>query len=102
MKNPHDIILRPVLTEKSYDGMADKRYVFEVAINANKIEIKQAVEAAFGVKVESVNTLRTLGKIKRQGRYAGRTPEIKKAYVTLKEDSKTIEFFDGMAQYQGG
>lgn len=72
MKNPHDIILRPVLTEKSYDGMADKRYVFEVAINANKIEIKQAVEAAFGVKVESVNTLRTLGKIKRQGRYAGR------------------------------
>ena len=96
MKNPHDIILRPVLTEKSYDGMADKRYVFEVAINANKIEIKQAVEAAFGVKVESV--LRTLGKIKRQGRYAGRTPEIKKAYVTLKKDSKTIEFFDGMAQ----
>ena len=102
MKNPHDIILRPVLTEKSYDGMADKRYVFEVAINANKIEIKQAVEAAFGVKVESVNTLRTLGKIKRQGRYAGRTPEIKKAYVTLKDDSKTIEFFDGMAQSQGG
>ena len=98
MKNPHDIILRPVLTEKSYDGMADKRYVFEVAINANKIEIKQAVEAAFGVKVESVNTLCTLGKIKRQGRYAGRTPEIKKAYVTLKKDSKTIEFFDGMAQ----
>ena len=98
MKNPHDIILRPVLTEKSYDGMADKRYVFEVAINANKIEIKQAVEAAFGVKVESVNTLRTLGKIKRQGRYAGRPPEIKKAYVTLKKDSKTIEFFDGMAQ----
>ena len=98
MKNPHDIILRPVLTEKSYDGMADKRYVFEVAINANKIEIKQAVEAAFGVKVESVNTLRTLGKIKRQGRYASRTPEIKKAYVTLKKDSKTIEFFDGMAQ----
>ena len=98
MKNPHDIILRPVLTEKSYDGMADKRYVFEVAINANKIEIKQAVEAAFGVKVESVNTLRTLGKIKRQGRYAGSTPEIKKAYVTLKKDSKTIEFFDGMAQ----
>ena len=102
MKNPHDIILRPVLTEKSYDGMADKRYVFEVAINANKIEIKQAVEAAFGVKVESVNTLRTLGKIKRQGRYAGRTPEIKKAYVTLKEHSKTNEYIDGRAQYQGG
>ena len=98
MKNPHDIILRPVLTEKAYDGLADKRYVFEVAIGANKIEIKQAVEAVFGVKVASVNTLRTLGKIQRQGSYAGRTPEIKKAYVTLKEDSKTIEFFDGMAQ----
>ncbi len=98
MKNPHDIILRPVLTEKAYDGLADKRYVFEVALDANKIEIKQAVEAVFDVKVESVNTLRTLGKIKRQGRYSGRTPEIKKAYVTLKKDSKTIEFFDGMAQ----
>ncbi len=98
MKNPHDIILRPVLTEKAYDGLADKRYVFEVALDANKIEIRQAVEAVFGVKVESVNTLRTLGKIKRQGRYSGRTPEIKKAYVTLKKDSKTIEFFDGMAQ----
>ena len=69
-----------------------------MALNANKIEIKQAVEAVFDVKVESVNTLRTLGKIKRQGRYSGRTPEIKKAYVTLKKDSKTIEFFDGMAQ----
>ena len=98
MKNPHDIILRPVLTEKAYDGLADKRYVFEVAIGANKIEIKQAVEAAFGVKVESVNTLRTLGKIKRQGRTQGRTAEVKKAIVTLKEDSKTIEFFEGMAQ----
>ena len=98
MKNPHDVILRPVLTEKAYDGFADKRYVFEVAIGANKTEIKQAIEAVFDVKVKNVNTLRTLGKIKRQGRYAGRTPEIKKAYVTLKEDSKTIEFFDGMAQ----
>ena len=68
------------------------RYLFA------EVVAKQAVEAAFGVKVESVNTLRTLGKIKRQGRYAGRTPEIKKAYVTLKKDSKTIEFFDGMAQ----
>ena len=98
MKNPHDIILRPVLTEKAYDGFADKRYVFEVAIGANKTEIKQAIETVFDVKVENVNTLRTLGKIKRQGRYSGRTPEIKKAYVTLKEDSKAIEFFEGMAQ----
>ncbi len=97
MKNPHDIILRPVLTEKGYDGIADKRYVFEVAVNANKVEIKKAVEAVFkGIKVQRVNTLRTMGKIKRQGRTAGRTPEVKKAYVTLTEDSKPIEFFEGM------
>ena len=99
MKNPHDIILRPVLTEKGYDGIADKRYVFEVAISANKTEIKQALETVFkGIKVDKVNTLRTLGKMKRQGRTAGRTPEIKKAYVTLTKDSKTIEFFEGMAE----
>ena len=98
MKNNHDIIRRPVLTEKAYDGFADKRYVFEVDIHANRTEIKKAVEEVFGVKVEKVNTLRTLGKIKRQGKYSGRTPEIKKAYVILKKDSKEIEFFDGMAQ----
>ena len=98
MKAFEDVIIKPVLTEKTYATISDKRYCFVVDRKANKTEIKQAVEAAFGVKVESVNTLRTLGKIKRQGRYAGRTPEIKKAYVTLKKDSKTIEFFDGMAQ----
>jgi len=98
MKDPHDIILRPVLTEKAYDGLADKRYVFRVHPSANKIEIRKALESIFGVKVEKVNTLRTLGKIKRQGKTQGRTPEIKKAYVTLKKESKTIEFFDGMAQ----
>ena len=99
MKNPHDVILRPVLTEKGYDGIADKRYVFEVAISANKTEIKLALESIFkGIKVDKVNTLRTLGKMKRQGRTAGRTPEIKKAYVTLTKDSKTIEFFEGMAE----
>jgi large subunit ribosomal protein L23 len=98
MKDPHDIILRPVLTEKGYNGIADKRYVFEVALDANKIEIKKAVEKVFpGIKVASVNTLRTLGKIKRQGMHSGRTPEIKKAYVTLTQDSKPIEFFEGMA-----
>lgn len=95
MKNPHDIILRPVISEKAYSKINDKRYVFVVAKDANKIEIRKAVEAVFDVKVDSVNTLRTLGKIKRQGRYSGRTPEIKKAYVTLKPDSKTIDFFDG-------
>ena len=98
MKSAYDIILRPVLTEKSYDGMADKKYVFEVAINANRTEIKYAIEEIFGVKVESVNTMRQEGKLKRQGRNEGRRPERKKAYVTLAEGSKTIEFFEGMAQ----
>lgn len=97
MKDPHDVVLRPVLSEKAYDGFADKKYIFEVHPSANKIEIRQALESIFGVKVEKVNTLRTMGKIKRQGKTSGRTPEIKKAYVQLKEDSKTIEFFDGMA-----
>ncbi len=101
MKNPYDIIKRPVLTEKAYEGIEDKRYVFEVDIHANKAEIKAAIETVFaddGVKVDKVNTLRTIGKIKRQGRTQGRTPETKKAYVTLKKDSKPIKFFEGMAQ----
>ena len=96
MKSPYDIIIRPVLTEKSYDGMADKKYAFEVAIGANKTEIKKAVETIFDVKVESVNTMRIEGKLKRQGRTQGRRPERKKAYVKLTEGSKTIEFFEGM------
>ena len=98
MKSPYDIIIRPVLTEKSYDGMADKKYAFEVALGANKTEIKKAVETIFDVKVESVNTMRIEGKMKRQGRTQGRRPERKKAYVKLTEGSKTIEFFEGMAQ----
>ncbi len=98
MKTAYDLIIRPVLTEKSYASIADKKYVFEVAVNANKTEIKAAIEEIFGVKVESVNTMRIEGKMKRQGRTQGRTPEIKKAYVTLKKDSKAIEFFEGMAQ----
>ena len=93
MKTAYDIIVRPVLTEKSYDTIADKKYVFVVDIHANKTQIKAAVE-----EIDSVNTLRTMGKMKRQGRTQGRTPEIKKAYVTLKKDSKPIEFFEGMAQ----
>ena len=98
MKSPYDIIIRPVLTEKSYDAMNDKRYTFEVAVDAGKTEIKMAVEQIFGVKVKSVNPMRIMGKIKRQGRTQGRRPERKKAYVTLTEASKGIEFFEGMAQ----
>ena len=99
MKSAYDIIKKPVLTEKSYADMADKKYTFQVDIHANKTEIKQALESIFeGVKIDSVNTMRTIGKIKRQGRYQGRTPEIKKAIVTLKKDSKPIPFFEGMAE----
>ena len=101
MKSVHDVIIRPVLTEKAYDGFADKKYVFEVAINATKTEIKQAVEAVFaedGVKVEKDSTLRTVGKIKRQGRSQSRAPVVKKAYVTLKKDSKTNKFFEGKGE----
>ncbi len=99
MKTAYDIIKRPVLTEKSYDAIADKKYTFEVAVDANKTEIKYAIEEIFeGVKVESVNTMRIQGKVKRQGRYQGRRPERKKAIVTLKEGSKGIEFFEGMAE----
>ena len=95
MKSAYDIIKKPVLTEKSYADMAAKKFTFEVAIGANKTEIKQAIEAVFeGVKVDSVNTMRTPGKMKRQGR----TPEVKKAIITLKADSKPIPFFEGMAE----
>ncbi len=97
----HDVIVRPVLTEKAYEGMGARRYIFEVPVDATKTEIKQAVEHVFaddGVKVDSVNTLRTIGKIKRQGLHSGRRPEVKKAYVTLKKDSKPIKFFKGRAQ----
>ena len=101
MKDMHDVIIRPVLTEKAYDSLEDKRYVFEVPVTATKTEIKMAVEAVFaedGVKVARVNTTRTIGKMKRQGRTEGRTAEVKKAYVILKKDSKPIKFFDGMGQ----
>ena len=97
MKNVYDIIKRPVITEQSMENVADKKYVFMVDINANKTEIKTAVEAIFGVKVSKVNTVRMQGKVKRTGAYpAGRRPAYKKAIVTLTADSKTIELFEGM------
>ena len=91
-----DIIVRPIITEKSMDGLAERKYTFEVAKNANKIEVKKAVETLFGVKVAKVNTISVKGKKKRMGRSEGYTSDWKKAVVTLTEDSKTIEFFDGM------
>ena len=91
-----DIILKPVLTEKGYDGIADKKYTFIVKKDANKIQIKQAIEALFGVEVASVNTVTCKGKLKRMGRHEGYTPDRKKAIVTLKESSKPIEFFESL------
>ena len=91
-----DIILRPVTTENSMDGIADRKYTFEVAKDANKIEIAKAVEELFGVKVSKVNTINVDGKLRRYGRFEGYTASRKKAIVTLTEDSKAIEFFDGM------
>ncbi len=92
-----DVILKPVLTEKGYDGIADKRYTFYVKNSANKIEIRSAVEKLFGVKVAKVNTINCKGKLKRMGRNEGYTPDRKKAVVILKEDSKPIEFFNSLA-----
>ena len=95
--NAYDVILRPVITEQSMEAIADKKYVFMVAVDANKTEIKAAVEEIFGVKVAKVNTVRMMGKMKRTGAYpAGRRAAYKKAIVTLTADSKTIEFFEGM------
>ena len=98
MKAPQDIILNPVITERSMDGLAleNKKYTFKVAKDANKIEIKDAVEKLFNVKVEKVNTMNCRGRIKRVGRFVGKTPDWKKAIVTLKEGSQPIEFFEGM------
>jgi large subunit ribosomal protein L23 len=98
MSHHHDIIIRPVLTERSYDNMAKKKYTFIVANNANKIQIKQAVEQAFNVTVEKVNTLNRPGYMKRMGRTEGMTPATKRAVVKLTPESKGIEFFEGMAQ----
>jgi len=94
--NPYDIIIRPVITEKSMNEMADRKYTFVVDRNANKIQIKKAVEEIFGVKVEKVNTMNMKGKRKRLGRFEGRRPNWKKAIVKITEDSKPIEFFEGM------
>lgn len=92
-----DIIIRPILTEKSYADIATKKYVFQVAKKANKTQIKFAVEELFGVKVDSVNTINCDGKLKRMGRNEGRTPSYKKAIVQLKQDSKEIEFFKSLS-----
>ena len=91
----YDIIRKPIITEHSMDQIADRKYTFEVAKSANKIEIKKAVEEIFKVEVEKVTTMNYNGKPKRQGVFAGKRADWKKAVVKLKEGSKTIELFEG-------
>ena len=96
MKTAYDIIIKPIITEQSMEATEEKKYVFQVAMDANKIEIKKAIEEIFGVKVEKVNTIRMDGTEKRMGVHIGRRANWKKAMVKLTADSKTIEFFEGM------
>lgn len=96
MKAAQDIVIAPIITEKSMSVIADKKYTFKVATDANKVEIAAAVEKLFGVEVAKVNTMNVRGQKRRMGRYEGTTPAWKKAVVTLTEKSKTIDFFDGL------
>ena len=96
--NKWEIIKGPIITEKSNDLLEkENKYTFKVALDANKVEIKYAVEQIFGVKVKSVNTVNVNGKLKRQGKTQGYTSDYKKAYVTLTADSKAIEFFESLS-----
>lgn len=96
MKDPRDIIISPIISEKSMDQTEEKKYSFKVAKDANKIEIRNAVEAIFDVKVQKVHTMNMTGKTKRRGYTTGKRPDWKKAIVKLTDDSKTIEFFEGV------
>ena len=95
--NAYDIIKKPLLSEKSYDGIPSKKYVFVVDERADKTQIKTTVEQIFGVTVDKVNVVNVRGKYKRQGRTEGYTSKFKKAYVKLTADSKAIEFFESLA-----
>lgn len=94
MKDPRDIIKRPIISERTSDLMSEMKYTFEVDVRANKTQIKQAVEQIFKVKVVQVNTMNMKGKPKTYGRHSGYRPDWKKAIVTLSEDSKPLEFFE--------
>ena len=96
MKTAQDIIIKPVITEDAMDRLQNNVYTFKVAKDANKTEIKKAVEQLFGVEVAKVNTMNCSGRTKRVGRYVGKTSDWKKAIITLTEGSKAIEFFEGM------
>ena len=96
MKTPYDVIIKPVISERSMDDAQQKRYTFKVATDTNKTQVKLAVEEIFGVDVKKVNIMNVQGKVKRMGRNVGRTAASKKAIVTLTDASKEIEFFQGL------
>jgi large subunit ribosomal protein L23 len=96
MKDPRDIIKRPVITEASMEAVSEKKYTFEVDVRANKTEVKDAIEAIFGVKVEKVNVMNYKGKFKRMGKHAGYTNRRRKAIVKLTADSQEITLFEGV------
>lgn len=96
MRSPHDIIRKPIITERSMSDMSEGKYTFVVDKKANKTEIKNALEKIFDIKVDKVNTMNMKGKLKRMGANIGRRASWKKAIVTLSKDSKGIEFFEGM------
>ena len=96
MKTAYDVIIKPVISERSMDDAQARKYTFKVAVDANKTEIKTALEEIFDIDIEKVNVMNVPGKKKRQGRTVGRTSASKKAIVTLKADSKEIEFFQGL------
>ncbi|WP_324822063.1 50S ribosomal protein L23 [Sinanaerobacter sp. ZZT-01] len=96
MSTPYDVIIKPVISERSMDDAQEKKYTFKVAVDANKTQVKLAVEEIFGVEVEKVNIMNVNGKLKRMGRNVGRRAASKKAIVTLTDKSKEIEFFQGL------
>ena len=96
MRSAYDVIIKPVITEQSMDNAQEKKYTFKVATDANKTQVKLAVEEIFGVEVKKVNIMNYDGKLKRMGRTQGRTAAYKKAIVTLTDSSKTIEFFESL------
>lgn len=95
MTNPRDLLIRPIITEKTAQMMEENKYTFQVPLDANKVEIRQAIEAIFNVKVEKVNTVRVLGKTKRMGRFVGKRSDYKKAIVKLVAGQK-LPIFEGM------
>ena len=95
MTNLRDVLIRPLITEKSNTGMQENKYTFIVPLNANKVEIRQAVESIFKVKVLDVNTIRVMGKVKRMGKHSGKRPDVKKAIVKVAPGQR-IEFFEGV------